>query len=246
MMRSMRIATLVVIASLALPAGQVSAQDALKLDDETARINYSLGYQIGGDFKRQGVELNPEAVVKGMQDALSGSEPLMPQQEMNATLVELKRKVVAEQRAKRRESELEKAAAGKKYLEENANKPGVVTTQSGLQYKIIEAGSGKTPGPTDTVTVNYRGTLVNGNEFDSSYDKGKPVTFPLNGVIKGWTEGLQHVKEGGKIQLFIPSALAYGDRGPLAHQALIFVVELVSVGGDKPAETAQEAGTKGK
>ena len=100
MMRSMRIATLVVIAALTLPADRVSAQDALKLDDETARINYSLGYQIGGDFKRQGVELNPEAVVKGMQDALSGSEPLMPQQDMNATLVELKRKVVAEQRAK--------------------------------------------------------------------------------------------------------------------------------------------------
>jgi len=246
MMRSMRIATLVTIAALILPVGTVSAQDALKLDDETARINYSLGYQIGGDFKRQGVELNPEAVVKGMQDALSGSEPLMPQQEMNATLVELKRKVVAEQRAKRRESELEKVAAGKKYLEENAKKPGVVTTASGLQYKIIEAGSGKNPGPTDTVTVNYRGTLINGNEFDSSYDKGKPATFPLNGVIKGWTEGLQLVKEGGKIQLFIPSGLAYGDRGPLAHQALIFDVELVSVGGDKPAEKAQGAGTKGE
>jgi FKBP-type peptidyl-prolyl cis-trans isomerase FklB len=246
MMRSIRIATLVVIALLTLPAGRVSAQDALKLDDETARINYSLGYQIGGDFKTQGVELNPEAVVKGMQDALSGSEPLMPQQEMNATLVELKRKVVAEQRAKRRESEIEKEAAGKKYLEENAKKPGVVTTKSGLQYKLIEAGSGKTPGPTDTVTVNYRGTLINGNEFDSSYDKGKPVTFPLNGVIKGWTEGLQHVKEGGKIQLFIPSELAYGDRGPLAHQALIFDVELISVGGDKPAEKSPEAGTKGE
>ena len=246
MMRSMRIATLVVIASLTLPAGRVSAQDALKLEDETARINYSLGYQIGGDFKRQGVELNPEAVVKGMQDALSGSEPLMPQQDMNATLVELKRKVVAEQRAKRRESELEKAAAGKKYLEENAKKPGVVTTSSGLQYKIIEAGSGKTPGPTDTVTVNYRGTLINGNEFDSSYDKGKPVTFPLNGVIKGWTEGLQLVKEGGKIQLVIPPELAYGKRGPLANQTLVFDVELISIGANKPGEASRGAQSQSK
>jgi FKBP-type peptidyl-prolyl cis-trans isomerase FklB len=237
----MRITTLITLAVLAIPAGNAGAGETLKLDDETARINYSLGYQIGGDFKRQGIELNAEAVVKGMQDALSGSEPLMPQPEMNATLVDLKRKVVAEQRAKQRESELEKVAAGKKFLEENANKPGVVTTPSGLQYKIIEAGSGKSPMPTDRVTVNYRGTLINGNEFDSSYDKGKPATFALNGVIKGWTEGLQLVKEGGKIQLFIPSELAYGDRGPLAHQTLIFDVELISVGNNKPAAAARGA-----
>jgi FKBP-type peptidyl-prolyl cis-trans isomerase FklB len=235
----MRIASLITMAVLAIPTGNAGAGETLKLDDETARINYSLGYQIGGDFKRQGIELNREAVVKGMQDALSGSEPLMPQEEMNATLVELKRKVVAEQRAKRREAELEKVAAGKKYLEENAKKPGVVTTPSGLQYKIVEPGSGKNPGPTDTVTVNYRGTLINGNEFDSSYDKGKPATFPLNGVIKGWTEGLQLVKEGGKIQLVIPSELAYGERGPLANQTLVFDVELIAVDGGKSGEAAQ-------
>ena len=242
----MRIAILIPIVLLAMSTGSAYAGETLKLEDETSRINYSLGYQIGGDFKRQGIELNAEAVVKGMQDALSGSEPLMPQPEMNATLVELKRKVVAEQRAKRREAELEKTAAGKKYLEENAKKPGVVTTPSGLQYKIIEAGSGKAPGPTDRVTVNYRGTLINGNEFDSSYDKGKPITFPLNGVIKGWTEGLQLVKEGGKIELVIPPELAYGDRGPLAHQTLVFDVELIAVGGDKPVEAAQGAQPQGE
>ncbi len=242
----MRISTLIMPVFLAVPLGIARAGEALKLDDETARINYSLGYQIGGDFKRQGIELNAEAVVKGMQDALSSSEPLMPQSEMNATRMELKRKIVAEQRTKRREAMLEKAAAGKKYLEENAKKPGVITTPSGLQYKIIEAGSGVTPGPTDTVTVNYRGTLINGNEFDSSYDKGKPVTFPLNGVIKGWTEGLQLVKEGGKIQLVIPSELAYGDRGPLAHQTLVFDVELIAVGGDKPGVAAQGAESQSK
>jgi FKBP-type peptidyl-prolyl cis-trans isomerase FklB len=235
----MKVIPLITLLTLAISA--VSAGETLKLEDETARINYSLGYQIGGDFKRQNVELNPEAVVKGMQDALDGSEPLMPQQEMNDTLLELKRKVVAEQQAKRREAELEKVASGKKYLEENAKKPGVVTTPSGLQYKIVEPGSGKNPGPTDTVTVNYRGTLINGNEFDSSYDKGKPVSFPLNGVIKGWTEGLQLVKEGGKIQLVIPSGLAYGDRGPLANQTLVFDVELIAVEGGKSGEAAQGA-----
>jgi FKBP-type peptidyl-prolyl cis-trans isomerase FklB len=242
----MRIAPLMTVALLAAPAGGPGAGEAPKLEDETARINYSLGYQIGGDFKRQGVELNTEAVVKGMQDALSGSEPLLSQQEMNAMLMELKRKVLAEQQAKRRELELETVAAGKKYLEENAKKPGVVTTQSGLQYKIIEAGSGRNPGPTDEVTVNYRGTLINGQEFDSSYDKGKPVTFPLNGVIKGWTEGLQLVKEGGKIQLFVPTELAYGDRGPLAHRTLIFDVELLAVGGGKPGVVGQGAQPQGK
>jgi len=241
----MRISTLITLAVLAIPTGSAGAGETLTLGDETARINYSLGYQIGGDFKRQGIELNAEAVVKGMQDALSGSEPLMPQEEMNATLVELKRKVVAEQQAKRREAELEKVAAGKKYLEENAKKPGVVTTPSGLQYKIIEAGSGKSPVATDTVTVNYRGTLINGNEFDSSYGRGKPATFALNGVIKGWTEGLQFVKERGKIQLVIPSELAYGERGPLANQTLIFDVELISV-GEPQADASAPSSASGK
>jgi len=239
MMRSTRFATLTTLALLAATSGHVFAEEAPKLEDETARINYSLGYQIGGDFKRQGVELNPEAVVKGMQDAMSGAEPLMTPQDMHAMLVELKRKVVSEQQARRKESELQMVAEGKQFLEENAKKPGVVTTASGLQYKIIEPGSGKNPGPTDEVTVNYRGTLINGNEFDSSYSKGKPVSFPLNGVIKGWTEGVQLIKPGGKIQLFIPSALAYGDRGPLAHRTLIFDVELISVGGAPSAEQAQ-------
>ena len=246
MMRTMRMAALAGCVSLVTPAAMVCAQEPLKLEDETARINYSLGYQIGGDFKRQGVELNAEAVVKGMQDALAGSEPMLPPEEMNTLLVELKRKVLEEQRAKQRQSELEIIAESKKFLEENAKKPGVVTTKSGLQYKIIEPGSGKSPGPTDEVTVNYRGTLVNGQEFDSSYSKGKPVSFPLNGVIKGWTEGLQLVKEGGKIQLVIPKQLAYGDRGPLAHRTLIFDVELISVGGDKPAEQTGEAQPKGE
>jgi FKBP-type peptidyl-prolyl cis-trans isomerase FklB len=244
MIRSKRIATLTTLVLLAAPAGHVCAEDALKLDTENARINYSLGYQIGGDFKRQNVELNPEAVVKGMQDALSGSEPMMSPQDMNAMLMELKRKVVAEQQKQRRESELQMVAAGKKFLEENATKPGVITTASGLQYKILEPGSGKNPGPTDEVTVNYRGTLIDGHEFDSSYKRGKPATFPLNGVIKGWTEGLQLVKPGGKIQLFIPSSLAYGDRGPMAHRTLIFDVELLSVGGDTSAQTTQEAKPK--
>ena len=215
------------------------AAQPLNLEDETARINYSLGYQIGGDFKRQGVEMNGAVVLKGIEDALSGAEPLMKPEEMRTTLTDLKRKIVTEQKKVAIERDLKVTEEGKKFLEENAKQPGVVTTESGLQYQIVEEGTGKSPAATDKVTVNYRGTQINGQEFDSSYKRGEPATFPLNGVIKGWTEGLQLIKEGGKIKLFIPSELAYGGRGPLAHRALIFDVELLSVGepeqGSEPA-----------
>jgi FKBP-type peptidyl-prolyl cis-trans isomerase FklB len=224
--------------------GVASAAEPLNFEDETTRINYSLGYQIGGDFKRQHVEMNAEAVTQGIRDAMSGAEPKMPAGDMRTTLVELKRKVVTEQRKRAVEQELTLSAEGKKFLEENAKKEGVVTTPSGLQYKVIEEGMGKTPQPTDEVTVNYRGTLINGKEFDSSYKRGKPATFRLNGVIKGWTEGLQLVKEGGKIELFVPPELAYGDRGPLAHRTLIFDVELISVG--KKERSGGSEGEKAK
>jgi FKBP-type peptidyl-prolyl cis-trans isomerase FklB len=241
-MKQNLLTTLSVAALLALPVQTILADDALKLDNETARINYSLGFQIGGDFKNQNIELDPDAVVAGMRDALSGKEPRMPRQEMNDVLVELKHKVVAAQQAQRHASELQQVEAGRKFMEENAKKPGVMTTASGLQYKILEPGSGSNPGPTDQVTVNYRGTLIDGHEFDSSYSKGKPITFPLNGVIKGWTEGLQLVKPGGRIELVIPPQLAYGNRGPLAHRTLVFDVELLSVGAPAgPAAAPQSA-----
>lgn len=235
---------LTVVALMALGAmGVADAAEARSLEDEEARINYSLGYQIGGDFKRQNLNIDPEAVVQGIQDALSGAPPKMSAQEMRATLVELKRKVVAEQQTRRNSREITMIEAGKHFLAENKNKEGVVTTESGLQYLVLEPGNGKTPGPTDQVTVQYRGKKIDGMEFDSSFKRGKPATFKLNAVIKGWTEGLQLVREGGKIQLFIPPKLAYGRRGPLAHQTLIFDVELIAVGeqvNDKEAVAAKE------
>lgn len=237
----MRITTLIGVALVAAQAGVLHAAEGLNLTDETARVGYSLGYQIGGDFKRQGVEMNGEAILKGMQDALSGAEPKMKPEEMQSTLTELKQKIVADQKKRTAEQELKLAEESKKFLEENAKQQGVVTTESGLQYQIIEAGTGKAPTATDKVTVNYRGTLVDGKEFDSSYKRGKPATFQLDAVIKGWTEGLQLIKEGGKIKLVVPSQLAYGDRGPLAHRTLIFDVELVSVGEPAPAEEAKAA-----
>lgn len=241
MIRTMSMTTFM---SAVLLASSVNAAEPLKLDNETARINYSLGYQVGGDFKRQGVKMDAAAIVKGIEDALAGTEPLIPTEEMNKTLVDLKRKVMTEQRAQRRNLELEYLAEGKKFMEENAAKPGVSTSKSGLQYRIIEAGKGKAPKPTDQVTVNYRGTLTNGNEFDSSYERDEPTTFRLDQVIKGWTEGLQLIKEGGKIQLVIPPRLAYGSRGPMAHRTLIFDVELISVGEGQQAEATKKDAAK--
>ena len=224
----------VVLSVLSAP---LSADEALNLDNETARINYSLGYQIGGDFKRQDVDMDAEAVVQGISDALTGAKPKMSQAEMTSTLMELKRKVVAEQQKRGVENELKYLAEGKEFMEENAKKEGVITTESGLQYKVIEPGSGKSPGPQDQVTVHYRGSFIDGKEFDSSFKKKKPATFAVNRVIKGWSEGLQLMKEGGKSQLYIPQNLAYGSRGPLAHRTLIFEVELLAVEEPKPATT---------
>lgn len=238
------------LAIVSLAAGSVTADDTPKLDDRTSRINYSLGYQIGGDFQRQGIEIDAEAVVRGIEDALSGVEPLMPQKAMNGILMELKRKVVDDERKKsgqnRAEKELQYLAEGETFMAENASRPGVQTTASGLQYTIIDAGTGKAPQPSDEVTVNYRGTLVDGNEFDSSYKRGEPSSFNLSGVIKGWTEGLQLIGEGGKIQLFLPPKLAYGDRGPLAHRTLVFDVELIAVGGNKQVASANQDQPQGK
>ena len=225
--------------ALALVAAPLAAAEPLKLEEETPRINYSLGYQIGGDFKRQGVEMDAEAVVQGIRDALAGAEPQMTPAEMNATLSELKRTVVANQRQRNVERELDYIKEGKEFLEQNARKEGVITTDSGLQYKVIKQGTGKSPGPEDQVTVHYKGTMIDGKPFDSSYKKNKPATFRVNGVIKGWTEGLQLMKEGGKSQLFIPQNLAYGKRGPLAHRTLIFEVELLKV-ENPPLEGPQD------
>lgn len=222
---------------LGILSAPLLADEELNLEDETVRINYSLGYQIGGDFKRQGVDMDADAVIQGIEDALTGARPKMSQPQMTSTLIELKKKVVAEKNKRNVENELEYLAEGKQFMEENANKEGVVTTDSGLQYKVIKPGTGKSPGPQDQVTVHYKGTFIDGKPFDSSFKRNKPATFAVNRVVKGWSEGLQLMKEGGKSMLYIPQNLAYGTRGPLAHRTLIFEVELLKVEPPK-AETA--------
>jgi FKBP-type peptidyl-prolyl cis-trans isomerase FklB len=209
--------------------GVACAQAHLDFTDEATRGSYSLGYQIGGDFKRQGIEMREAAVARGMEDALTGAEPWMSEEAMDETLVALKREVVADARRDGQERGAKMRRAGLAFLEQNADKPGVTTRASGLQYKVIEEGSGESPGPEDTVRVHYRGTLITGQPFASSYARGQPATFRVDRLIDGWSEGLQLMREGAKYHLFIPPDLAYDDRGPLADQTLIVEVELLAV-----------------
>jgi FKBP-type peptidyl-prolyl cis-trans isomerase FklB len=199
--------------------------------DEAARQSYALGYQLGRDLK--GADLRGDAVVQGLKDGSSGTPAKIDQQQMQQALAALDQRI-AEQRAKAQVVELEATlAGGNAYRFENAKKPGVQTTATGLQYKVVKAGTGRTPTADDSVTVNYRGTLVDGTEFDSSYKRGEPATFPVAGVIPGWTEALQLMKEGAQYQLVIPPELAYGERGAGGvippGATLVFDVELISV-----------------
>ena len=209
------------------------AEDKTALETEDERISYSVGYQMGGDFKNQKLNIQPETFLKGIQDALAATQPAMSEQEMRQTLIDLKTKVEAQQREEKLAMTEKNRESGKAFLESNAKKEGVKTVQSGLQYKVLTEGDGEPPKATDTVTVHYRGTLLDGTEFDSSYSRNQPATFALNRVIPGWTEGLQLMKPGAKHMLFIPPELAYGERGAGAQigpdSTLIFEVELLEV-----------------
>ena len=220
------ISTRAALAALMLgPAFVISAQAADPVMDEAARMQYALGYQLGKDLVA--IEPRPQDMLKGLEDGRSGGKAKLTQDEMGAALASLQEKVAAQRAREQAASSEKNIAAGKAYLEANAKKPGVTTTASGLQYKVLTAGTGKVPAVGDTVTVHYKGTLVDGTEFDSSYKRGQPASFPVNGVIPGWTEALQLMKVGTKAQLAIPAALAYGSNGPLANQVLLFDVELI-------------------
>jgi FKBP-type peptidyl-prolyl cis-trans isomerase FklB len=210
------------------------AGETPKIDNETDKINYSLGYQIGGDFKHQKVEIRPELVVKGIQDAIAGTSPLMTPQEMRTVLIDLKKQIEKIERENLLKGSAKNLAEGEAFLAENTKKAGVQVLPSGLQYRVVSEGSGASPKATDAVTVNYRGTLIDGTEFDSSYQRNKPAIFQVDRVIRGWTEALQLMKEGAKWELFIPAKLAYGERGAGSsippNSVLIFEVELITVG----------------
>lgn len=204
-----------------------------KLDTPKNRISYTIGVNIGQDFKGQQMDVDTDLLLKGLKDSLEGKELQLTDEEMVAEIQAFQKEMQAKMVAEREASSGKNQAAGEAFLAENAKKEGVVVTESGLQYKVLEAGEGDSPAASDVVIVHYSGTLIDGTKFDSSYDRGQPATFPVGGVIPGWTEALQLMKPGAKYQLVIPSALAYGERGAGQdigpNATLLFDVELVSV-----------------
>lgn len=218
------------------------------LETPKDKLSYSIGMNIGKSLKRDNLDVDPDLVLRGIKDVLGGGTLLMTDQEAQSTLNELQADL-----HKRQEQEMQQLAEtnkkeGEAFLAANKAKAGVISLPSGLQYKILQEGTGPKPTAADTVTVNYRGTLLDGTEFDSSYKRGQPASFPVGGIIKGWTEALLLMPVGSKWQLFIPAELAYGPRqaGPSIgpNSTLVFEVELLSVqakpaGAPAPAPAAK-------
>jgi FKBP-type peptidyl-prolyl cis-trans isomerase FklB len=218
----------------------------MTLTSQKDKVSYALGMNIasslGANLKRQNVDINTDVLLQALRDGLSGGKTLMTEEEAQSTLRQFMSELQAKQQEKMKQEADNNKKEGDTFLAANKAKPGVVTLPDGLQYKIVKEGTGPKPTATDTVTVNYRGTLINGTEFDSSYKRGQPATFPVGGVIKGWTEALQLMPVGSKWELYIPSDLAYGARGAGndigPNATLIFEVELLSI---QPKEAPQGA-----
>ena len=200
------------------------------LEEQDAKLSYVIGQQIGQELKAQGLKINPQALAMSIQDVLDGKESRLSQEEIQAVVMQANQDAMANQEKEATQNR----EAGEAYLEANKAKEGVKVTESGLQYRVIEEGSGRSPRSTDEVVVHYRGTLIDGTEFDSSYKRNEPARFPVTGVIPGWVEALQMMKPGAKWELVIPSDLAYGERGNMRippNSVLIFEVELVEIAG---------------
>ena len=218
---------------VALVTIQLSAQKKTTLKTQKEKISYIIGTDIGKNLKKQSIDVNPELLFKGIKDAFAGDKFLLTDQEIQEVMSTFQQEMMAKQSEKMGKLAAENKKEGEAFLEANKKKDSVITLPSGLQYKVVVEGTGKTPTVKDTVTTHYRGMLIDGIEFDNSYKRGEPATFPVKGVIAGWTEALQLMKAGSKWKLYIPSNLAYGDRG--AGQligpgaTLIFDIELIGV-----------------
>jgi FKBP-type peptidyl-prolyl cis-trans isomerase FklB len=227
----------VVVAGVLLFAVPSGAEEQM-LKSQKEKLSYAIGVDMGNSFRKQSIDVDPDVVLKGLKDALSGGEVLMTEEEIAAVKNAFRQEMMNRQAEETKKLAEKNRQEGEAFLEENKKKEGVKTLPSGLQYKVLTEGSGRSPKAADTVTVNYRGAFVNGTEFDSSYKRGQPATFPVNGVIAGWTEALQLMKEGAKWQIFIPSGLAYGEKGAGSvigpNAVLIFDVELISIIDKEP------------
>jgi len=224
------------ILSILLAVEFAFGEEQVQLKSPSDRTSYALGLSIGNDFKEKSMDVDADIFMQGLKDGYSGGKRMLSDEELRETITSFTREMAIKQALAMKQLGDANRRDGELFLAENKTKEGVKTLPDGLQYKVISEGSGKTPKPTDVVTVNYRGILISGIEFDNSYSRGQPATFPVNGVIPGWTEALRLMKEGAKWQLFIPSNLAYGESpvgkviGP--NSTLIFDVELISIQED--------------
>ncbi len=198
------------------------------LESEDDKVSYAVGMQVGQNMLKSGMDITPAVFFKAIEDVLAGREPALSPEDIKGLQSVIQARVMAAQKRKTAEGTAEATT----FLAENAKKEGVVELESGLQYLVLEEGTGATPGQDDTVQVHYTGWLLNGDKFDSSHDRGEPAKFPVTGVIKGWTEALKLMKEGGKWKLFVPPDLAYGERGRPGippNALLTFEVELIEI-----------------
>jgi len=209
------------------------SQSPLVLKTDKDKVSYALGMNLGANLKRDSVDIDTAIFVRALKDTVAGGRTLLTDSEARAALTQLQTAVRGKQMEKMKLAGETNKKEGDAFLAANKSQEGIVTLPSGLEYKILTQGTGPKPTATDTVVCNYRGTLVNGTEFDSSYKRGQPATFPVTGVIKGWTEALQLMPVGSKWQLFLPAELAYGERGPSPeigpNSTLVFEVELLSI-----------------
>jgi FKBP-type peptidyl-prolyl cis-trans isomerase FklB len=218
----------------------------LVLTTEKDKQSYAIGLNVGKSLHRDNIDVDPKIVLQGLKDAMAGGAVLLTDDQIKTVMTDLQNQVRQKQEEKKQALAEGNKKDGAAFLAANATKPGVVTLPSGLQYKVLTAGTGPKPTATDSVVCNYRGTLLNDTEFDSSYKRG-PATFPVSGVIKGWTEALQLMPVGSKWQLFIPADLAYGERGrePIGPNAtLVFELELLSIQPKTPPAATPDAGTQ--
>ncbi|MGA2797705.1 MAG: FKBP-type peptidyl-prolyl cis-trans isomerase [Thermoguttaceae bacterium] len=214
-------------------AANVSADEVPALKTQKEKVSYSIGVDVAKSFTKSGVDIDIDVFIKGLKDGFSGKKTLMTDDDMHATMTAFQSDLMKKQSQGKQTAAEENKKVGEAFLAENKKKEGVVALPSGLQYKILKAGNGKKPTAADTVECNYRGTLIDGTEFDSSYRRGQPTSFPVAGVIPGWTEALKLMPVGSKWQLFVPSQLAYKDQGAGAeigpNATLIFEVELLGI-----------------
>ncbi len=229
----MRLSAIVVLMSFSLVSCQTGVTSKEDLKTQKDKVSYSIGLDIGKNMKTNSIEVDSEILLQGLKDGLEGKDGLLTEEEVAQVMQEFQQELMAKQAAKQKEDGEKNMKEGAEFLEANKKKEGVKVLPSGLQYKVIKSGDGPSPKETDKVKTHYKGTLINGTEFDNSYSRGEPAVFPVNGVIKGWTEVLQLMKVGDKWEVYIPADLAYGERGAGGtippNATLIFEVELLGI-----------------